>query len=317
MRNAIRCLPLVVALVSAGCVSLRQTDDQVAVRPPGARIIAFLAPVQPHAERHLDYARLSFVAYETTDGGVAAEAKAKAETMDRAGCPDPETSLKASGWARWDNFPPKDTSDKVEASHLRVEVWQKDRPFQVVVTFGGTVFDNRNDWLANFRWFIPFHDDQYTQVVKTLLPAFVSEFKRRLGNFDSIDKMPVLITTGHSLGGGLAQQFAYALPLNQGVPKVSVVYAFHPSPVTGYFSVPSATRDENTKGLVIERIYERHEILALLRSLQSVVLKPSDANPEMTGYRYSVVHSLGAIGNHSLGTFTCNLSRKVLSAEKK
>jgi hypothetical protein len=278
-------------------------------------MIAFLTPVEPQAERHLDYARLSFVAYETTEGGVAAEAKAKAEPIDRAGCPDPGTSLRADGWHRWDNFPPKDALDEVEASHLRVEVWQKDKPLQVVVAFGGTVFDNRNDWLANFRWFIPFHDDQYTRVVKTLLPVFVSEFKRRMGTFDSVDKTPVLITTGHSLGGGLAQQFAYALPLNKGVPKVSVVYAFHPSPVTGYFSVPSETRNENTKGLVIERIYERHEILALLRSLQSVIVKPSDVNPEMTGYRYSVVHSFGPIGNHSLGTFTCNLSRKLLKTQ--
>jgi hypothetical protein len=230
---------------------------------------------------------------------------------ERAGCPEPEAALKASKWRPWPDFPSTAVAQKISSSHLRVEVWQKADPPEVVVTFGGTVFRNHNDWIANLRWFIPFHEDQYTDVVNKLVPDFISEFKARKLTISPNGETPTLIATGHSLGGGLAQQFAYALKADDEVPRVSVVYAFHPSPVTGYFSVDQKTRDANAKRLVIERIYERSEILALLRSVQSVFFKPSEVDPEMTGYRYSVVHSAGAIKNHSLGVFTCNLYRKL------
>ena len=309
-----RTLPLFLfaAIVSSGCVSMSQTENQVAVRPPGARTIKFLADMQPQGKRHLEYARLSFVSYKTTDGGIAAEAKAVDKRPEAAShCPEPEASLRESKWTRWPNFPSAKVEKKILDSHLRVEVWQKNDPPEVVVTFGGTVFDNRNDWLANLRWFIPFHEDQYTEVVKTLVPDFITEFKARKATISESGRTPTLIATGHSLGGGLAQQFAYALEADAAVPRVSVVYAFHPSPVTGYFSVEKKTRDDNAKELVVERIYERSEILALLRSVQSVFFKPSESNPEMTGYRYSVVHSASPVGNHSLGVFTCNLYLKL------
>jgi hypothetical protein len=314
--GSLRYLTALFVLACAGCVSLQQVEGQVAIRPAGARTITLLAPVQPYAKRHLDYARLSFVAYEVTDGGIAAEKKAKDGRRQSGDCPDPEDQLKSARWVRWEDFPSGEALEKIRDFHLRVEVWQKEAPAEVVVAFGGAIFNNRNDWLANLRWFIPFHDDQYTQVVKTFLPAFVTEFKRRRGQSGSTEQQPLLIATGHSLGGGLAQQFAYALPVDQEVPRVSAVYAFHPSPVTGYFSVNKAIRLENAKDLVIERIYERSEILALLRSIQNVFFKPSEKDPAVTGYRYSIVPSAGPIENHSLGVFTCNLAVKARKESK-
>jgi hypothetical protein len=54
------------------------------------------------------------------------------------------------------------------------------------------------------------------------------------------------------------------------VPRVTEVYAFAPSPVTGFFSVARELRDSNKRALTIDRIYERGEILALARSLMSL-----------------------------------------------
>jgi hypothetical protein len=72
----------------------------------------------------------------------------------------------------------------------------------------------------------------------------------------------------HSLGGGLAQEFAYSLPVGTfDAPRATKVYAFDPSPATGFLSVKRATRNENKKGLKTDRIYERGEVLAILRSI--------------------------------------------------
>lgn len=290
------------AFACTGCISLQQTEDQVAVRPPGKRVINELRPFEPEARRHLPYAWLSQSAYEKTP---AAQQKPDP-------CRDADQALGEADWKPWSGFP-RDESLKteIEKYHLRVEVWSKQSPPQVAVAFGGTVFDNRNDWRANLRWFLPKHDDQYTLVVKRLGPAFTEELKRRVAQGEWGGARPAIVATGHSLGGGLAQQFAYALPLDREVPKVSMVYAFHPSPVTGYFSVEQATREENAKDLKIERIYERGEILAVLRSLQSVFFKPSEKEPVITGYRYSVVHKADPVQDHSLGKFACALAGKL------
>ena len=117
------------------------------------------------------------------------------------------------------------------------------------------MFNNDADWRANLRWFLPGQRDEYTDVVQTFAPAFDLELKRRSQSMDAVrlSKL-VLYSTGHSLGGGLAQQFAYSVPLDC-VKRVKQVYAFDPSPVTGFFSVTRKLRDENKKGLLVDRIY--------------------------------------------------------------
>ncbi len=109
-----------------------------------------------------------------------------------------------------------------------------------------------------------------------------------------------LFATGHSLGGGLAQQFAYSLPLTPTVPRVHTVYAFDPSPVTGFYSVPVLLRDKNKWDLFIDRIYERGEILALVRSLTSLIYKPSRRHATIRGVRYSLFHNWNPIADHSI-----------------
>lgn len=48
------------------------------------------------------------------------------------------------------------------------------------------------------------------------------------------------------------------------------------------------TRDRNKKGLQIDRIYERGEVLAILRSITSTIHKPPAANPEVRQLRYNL-----------------------------
>ena len=159
-----------------------------------------------------------------------------------------------------------------DQTHLRVEVWEKNEPPTIAVTFGGTVFWNEMDWRANLRWFLPKHRDEYSDVVQRFAPAFLEQLIRWLG--PRPPETVRLISPGHSLGGGLAQQFAYAHCLDPRVPRVAAGYAFDPSPVTGFFSVKKSVRDVNRKTLAIDRIYERGEILAGV--LDALAGNPSD-----------------------------------------
>jgi hypothetical protein len=98
----------------------------------------------------------------------------------------------------------------------------------------------------NLRWFAPWHKDEYTEIVSRFGPDFVKSLAIRMNRQETAYlKDATIYSTGHSLGGGLAQQFAYSLPLEPRVPRVSQVFAFDPSPVTGYFSVHRTARDYN------------------------------------------------------------------------
>jgi pimeloyl-ACP methyl ester carboxylesterase len=193
-------------------------------------------------------------------------------------------------------------------SHLRAEVWENAQRKEIVVSFGGT--DSKNDWKSNLRWFTFKVDDEYTLLVKGFSPAFIDEMEKRAQHQDHEWLLhSKLISTGHSLGGGLAQQFAYALPTRNAHIKVAQVYAFDPSPVTGFFSVDKALRDKNRQGLLIDRIYERGEILALLRSFTSMFVKPAAVDPRIRGVRYSLLSQGNAITYHSMHDFACHLQK--------
>lgn len=282
--------------------ALGQQPDQVVVREPGKRFLSAPRPIAPYAHEHWQFAWLSDSAYGKTHAG-------RSSRVERARLTeDPDRVLQQAGWRQWDSdaFLSPELRQRFDHYHLRVEVWERQSPAAVAVTFGGTVFRNEMDWRANLRWFWPGKVDEYTLTQIQFSRAFADECARRdrLGQPLSAH----LYSTGHSLGGGLAQQFAYALPDDAGVPRVEKVYAFDPSPVTGFFSVDKKVRDINRLSLKIDRIYERGEILAIARSLMSLVVNPSAAVPEIRGVRYSLFYSCNPIADHSMKMMASKLT---------
>jgi hypothetical protein len=279
-----------------------QDATEVVVRKPGQRFLGAPLPIAPFAREHWEFAWLSDVAYQETAAGKKhiEKIQAKAARGIPAAIPDPLPLLAAAGWTRWHDFPGEELLKQIKATHLRVQVWERNEPPAIAVTFGGTVFNNNADWWANLRWFFPWHRDEYTDVVQTFAPAFRDAVKARSQTMDPfrLSKLD-LYSTGHSLGGGLAQQFAYSVPLDS-VKHVKQVYAFDPSPVTGFFSVKRHLRTENKKRLLIDRIYERGEVLALLRSLTSLFHKPSTINAAIRGVRYFAFWAWNGILAHSI-----------------
>jgi pimeloyl-ACP methyl ester carboxylesterase len=214
---------------------------------------------------------------------------------------DPLAQLRQYGWDLWVKFPDGPLRTIMDQTHLRVEVWEKRSSSIIAVSFGGSIFDNRMDWRSNLRWFLPAHRDAYSDVVQSFAPAFAQEFLGRLMKDDGeYLRNARVVSVGHSLGGGLAQQFAYCLDPKAPVPRVTKVYAFDPSPVTGFFSVEKIIRRLNSRGLKIDRIYERGEILAIARSLVSALWKPSARDPEMRGIRYNLFSIVNPIAGHSM-----------------
>jgi len=297
--------------------ALGQSPAEVVVRPPGERFLSAPLPIAPYAASHRAFAWLSLAAYSATPAARKRAARAVHESRARAapdGTPlaprDPVAILAAAGWTPWSPFGSPAIWRRIDDAHLRVEVWENPSHSAVAVSFGGTVLDNEKDWLSNLRWFIPDPRDEYTQVVRTFVGPFCAEYRRRFpGN-----ARPLLYSTGHSLGGGLAQQFAYALPLEDGVPRVEAVYAFDPSPVTGYFSVPRALRDENKRNLFIDRVYERGEILALVRSLLNLIYQPPAHHPAIRSVRYSLFYGWNPLADHSIVQLANKIDRAAAAA---
>jgi hypothetical protein len=283
-----------------------QKSDQVASREPGERFLDHLRPAIEEARTDRELAWLSQAAYGRSVGdkkrGLLAwlfdviPGKSRREVN-----PNCEAILRGCGWTRWPDFAPQDVLNQMKASHLRVEVWIKNEPPAIVVAFGGTVFTSGKDWKSNLRWFLPKHKDEYSQIVDVFGPAFVDQMCLRIRepNGGALRNAPIY-STGHSLGGGLAQQFAYSLPTNAEVPRVARVFAFDPSPVTGFYSVDKSLRNTNKSNLHIDRIYERGEILAIARSMTSFFVKPSARSPSIRGIRYSLFYPADPVRGHSI-----------------
>lgn len=292
---------LVVSIV--GCSSFNQTVDQVAVRKPGYRTLDDPIDNKKLAAYHWQYAWLADAAYNDV-----------VNQQDKNECKATSAYkvLTTHGWRKWDDFPTPNGRlyKKMIDSHLRAEVWENREKKKIVVAFGGTDLKSVKDWKANLRWLTFKVDDEYTQLVRDFAPAFQLEYlSRAQTDQQRWLQNATLISTGHSLGGGLAQQFAYALPLNPQRLRVTQVFAFNPSPVTGFYSVNNKTREENRKGLKIERIYERGEILAILRSFTSLLVKPSEKDPTIKGVRYNFLISGNWFKNHSMHNFACAISK--------
>jgi hypothetical protein len=298
-------IPIALILAIPFCVRIvngpafQQKADEVVVREPGKHLFGKPKPVITEAVKDFEFALLSQVVYQH---------KPDAKQMKADECVDADAMLASAGWLQWKNFSDAKSEELFEKYHLRVEVWSKVSTGCVAVAFAGTEVTNLQDWKANLRWFIPHHVDEYTVVVTNFGADFVDEWLKRKKEPEwQFLNHAHLFSTGHSLGGGLCQEFAYSLPLSSEVPRVEHVYAFDPSPVTGFYSVERRLRDHDREGLAIDRIYERGKILAILRSVVYVFKPPSVRNPAIRQVRYNLFSAWTAVAKHSIGRLACGL----------
>ncbi len=283
------------------------------------------------APMHWEYAIMSENAYQKARrrkgvvdgvGGVKQAATGKNQTLNAVDeCTNDRAPLPLKGWTPLD-FVSTETDREASDLGLYMEAWTKDAlDHTIVVVFEGTNFWETRDWRANFRWFlrfIPGFKDQYTILAERAsfdllarLGAPTSEYRvNKEGGVQTADGRPVkLIATGHSLGGGLAQHFAYSFrqpPETKAGLKVSEVFAFDTTPVTGWYSAKDPPRTYNAKNLRINRIFEHGEALAYVRLFTSR-LSSSKENPAIWEYRYDFTHRSSFVTNHHMRKLACGL----------
>lgn len=308
----------------------RQRADRVFVREPGFRRYNLDISVTEHAKLIHEYAVLATTSYHSEFQGNACKfgdcscsgdlntAPVKHKTVPTcASLTATVTNADLQGWTRFDNFP----SDKLRctsiAEGLFVEAWYHNASGRLAVVFAGTHFTSWKDWLSNAHWltrYFPYQvsADQYSIVRFELAREFQEYFSR-----PEIPAIKGLISIGHSLGGGLAQHFAYSLPHRASgrVPYVTEVYAFNPSPVTGWFSVESAVRGENAQHIRTQRIFEHGEVLAYLRLMMGYLHPPSSNPPLISQYRYNLSNSWDMIFSHSMESLASELLKHTRQAQ--
>lgn len=187
--------------------------------------------------------------------------------------------LAAPGWQR------AETQEDVRRGY-HAEVWEHAATDRVVVAYRGT--GEWVDWWSNLRFatrWIPFLVyDQYP-LARQGIAGLVSRAKARQPG-----RTLTFIAAGHSLGGGLAQHAAYSHA------EIRQVFAFDSSPLTGFRDLEAP----EVAGLVIDRVYEKGEILAYVRGfLRRQVLPLSVRDPAITEYRYDFVRG-GLIAQHDM-----------------
>jgi len=300
-----------VALLT-GCGSMFQDSDVALIREPGHR--TYNDPpekVAVSAQFLWEPAVLSDNVY--LDASIAQLAqidKGKACSLHRA------DRLELRGWERWSDVPSMELKREAEEADLQLEIWEKkSSPPIVAVVFRGTEAQRVRDWVSNFRWFlrfIPGFRDQYVLVSEKIGAAVLNKLKSELERGNTKYRDVQIVTAGHSLGGGLAQHLAYSLPDIKGpegqlMPRVSHVYGFDPSPVTGWYSVPRELREINARGLRIDRVFEHGEILSYIRLILRYLNPPQEKNPSIREIRYNFVRSLNPFSSHSMRLIACEL----------
>lgn len=225
--------------------------------------------------------------------------------------------LESAGWQLLTNRNDPTVADE-NSPGLHFYIWENrslPQP-QIVIAFRGTESKDCLDWKANTRWMRPCsrRHDQYEQARQ-----YVFEYLRNRPA--STDTNVLIVTTGHSLGAGLAQTVFYSSFAEPSGCQVTECYAFNPSPVTGALQfgtrgerqsartsrnqTQAAMAGDKVKGesclghfdFGIVRIYEQGEILAYPRSWLRLVWP---LHPLLTELKFNFKTRGNVVGQHAM-----------------
>lgn len=330
-RTKVQRMSIITLILSAvGCTNFRQDAHEVLVRDPKKGQYDDPTDAGPHAKQQWQYAVMSDIAYEIArlraneDQGKGGTNLAVADMKVPSDECGPSKSIPMpAGWMRWEKFPSEELSIEMRRRGLFLLVLERESaPREIVVVFEGTNFAELPDWTANLRWFlrfIPGFEDQYTLTAKKVAEEFYVRIISTPSSYDldpNVDTLhhpsgdPIrIVSAGHSLGGGLAQHFAYTfrqVPSTAKGPRVAEVFAFDPSPVTGWFSSADPPRAHNAYQLRINRIFEHGEVLAYIRLFTSRLSSYTE-HPSVWEYRYNFDSRANIVRNHSMRSLACGL----------
>lgn len=287
---------MAVVLLLSGCANFLLEDcggKVVGVNEPRIRSSHFrmlLANLPAASNRFAPYAAMSALAYaEDANCGTHTPKLSKAERVEL------ENALTARGWLEVKDVAWTPACEDDTGLYLRVWKLGAD-PSAVVMAFRGTW--GANDWLfGNMHWmtrWLPM-EDQYSRSRDAAQRVF--------DHFPDVNgRKTRFYTTGHSLGGGLAQHVLYSYPK-----KVDQVFAFDPSSVTGFQDQSAENQvagcdcgSDTLKGEPrIFRVYDAYEILANMRILHKLFLPPERHIHEVR-FPNAASHSMKGLASYLL-----------------
>lgn len=174
---------------------------------------------------------------------------------------------------------------------------------EIVIGFRGTDFSSPSDWRSNLRWvtrFLPLPGRDQYQVVHSHAQELVDLALARAKEQFPLAKGFDMYSTGHSLGGGLAQLLAYSDA------RVKGAVVFDPSPVTGYTNL--VTHGQVNCSARVVRVYERGEALQYVRS---TLRQFYSLSTNITELSFDLIHAHGnPVANHSMPGFRGGLEAR-------
>ncbi len=280
--------PLIIFLIS-GCTTLSQGPDELIIRDPenGSRVVSTN--------------KISTVDEKNQLGDLWVYASFSADVY----LPINDSNRLIQTDGVWDLYcTNKETANRAAICEyknageegMEYEVWRNKARDTAVISFRGTDFEEPDDWISNLRWFIPSNEDDQYDAVGAITLKIAEDLQEEHGGIK-------IITTGHSLGGGLAQRAAYS---SEGI---QLVYAFDPSMVTGFFDVFSVfdfLSYNSKKEIDIYRVFEHGEVMAYPRWFMKLMFPISNSNPRISELRFNYVKG-NVVAQHSMIKFAKKL----------
>lgn len=290
--------------------------DQEEVKPdPGRVIVTHAVEAQPLAKNISPFALMALFAKVVYrhDLPEAVRRKEGCAYMDAAGEPPSfgmPRKADGSGWKRW-----KGAKEACYNEHgLYYETYVHETVGGVideaVIAIRGTEnwnkYDLMHDWGTNVSAAVGIEPAEYARA-RELTPILVEKLA-------AAGPKVLIHATGHSLGGGIAQQTAY---LSR---KLVAAFAFDTSPVTNWSRLVRLDKEPRTAGQkpvmenadpTIYRVYHWHEGLAYVRNVTS---RFNSRRFGRSDYEF-FFQKVPPVAAHEMGILACHMAARIEGAE--
>lgn len=207
-------------------------------------------------------------------------------------------------WQRWTEVSNPESPPCMDKDGLYYETYvhlnREGKLDEAVIAFRGTENSRSQilkDWTTNLAAAFGFEPSEF-KLARLAMPGLVKALEAR---FAQDQNPPIIYATGHSLGGGLAQQLAYMSR------SVKAAITFNTSPVTNWSSLrfePGAIGNDYP---TIYRLEHGGEFLSFPRYVATAATKARFG-------RYDIVLQIDDrswIGGHAIGIFACRFAELV------